>query len=654
MNNTTSDWMRPLLATYATFLQWGPAWGISFDGKKMEEIRAMYGEYRTRLSSTSQPPIEPAVDWGQSQYHGLSNGAQFLPGPSFDQDQPLTHALPRGDQAHWNVQTQPNFPSSGQSHPVDTPSSNNETMAMHPVGESLPINAPISKNNATTPLDNTGHYPLVNTSISSPAPTSTYKKTRDPAKALEKAVENKATEYGFDSDTIKQLRAYANAREKGIEVPEPQEPESQHIIYEFQEVRRQYPIYTTFPDRFPEGTSVKLLPGQTRYDRVGLRDEKILEKRNIQRRTYHDKNCHKWSAAALPPTGSKPLGITKARPVKHNNLITKVPSPVHMPNASISALSNQPSFTPADTTMGQTMGSQPFNFANSTTTPPAMTLNGGYGPSYSTHPIAAPTVMTQTMSNQPFSLAEPRAAPQPVMQTMGNEPSGPATPPATPPTAMQTTGNEPHEQAKPAASHPARRPERVTYNSRGVACKTSSTHIPCRRPEYNPNTSSQEASGLQGATTTTAASPTTTQTVGDEPANVAYPTTSTYADELPDFAEVEDLSPEEMEMTISQLLADGILFLEDAAHQKSQAEAANATTTTTPATLVVNEYVTSFDGLEDGLDMYVMNFDLPSSSFNHHNYYDRIEDFPSANIDAVFAGDELFTSDDLEAAFNGD
>ena len=617
----------------------------------MEEVRAMYGEYRTKLSSTSQPPIEPAVDWGQSQYHGLSNGPQFLPGPPFDQDQPLTHALPGGDQAHLNVQTQPTFPSSGQSHPVDTPSNNNETMAIHPVGESLPIDALISNNNVTTLLHNTGHCPLVNARISSPAPATTCKKTRDAAKALEKAVENKATEYGFDSDTIKQLRAYANAREKGIEAPEPQEPESQNIIYEFQEVRRQYPIYTTFPDRFPEGTSVKLLPGQTRYDRVGLRDKKILEKRDIQRRTYHDKNRQKWSAAALSPMGSKPLGITKARPVKHNNITTKVPSPVHMPNASISAPSNQPNFTPADTTMGQTMDSQPFNFANSTTTPPAMILNGSYGPSYPTHPIAAPTVMTQTMSNQPFSLAEPRAAPQPAMQTMGNEPSGPATPPATPPKAMQTTGNGPHEQAKPAASHPARCPERVTYNSHGVAGKTSSTYIPCRRPEYNPNTSLPKASGLQGATNTMAVSPTMTQTVGDEPANVAYPTTRTYADELSDFAEVEDLSPEEMEKTISQLLADGILFPEDAAREKSQAEAANATTTTTmPATPIVNEYATSLDVI----DMDAMKFDLPSSPLNDHNYYDRIEDFPSADIDAVFAGDELFTSDDLEAAFNGD
>ena len=214
--------------------------------------------------------------------------------------------------------------------------------------------------------------------------------------------------------------------------------------------------------------------------------------------------------------------------------------------------------------------------------------------------------------------------------------------------------------------------------------------MPCRRPEYNPNTSLPKASGLQGATTATAASPTTTQTVGDEPANVVYPTTRTYADELPDFAEVEDLSPEEMEKTISQLLADGILFPEDAAREKSQAEAANATTTTTttmPATPVVNEYATSFDGSEDGLDMDIMNFDppnaitttapptqvvneyaasldvidmdamnfdLPSSPLNDHNYYDRIEDFPSADIDAVFAGDELFTSDDLEAAFNWD
>ena len=142
-----------------------------------------------------------------------------------------------------------------------------------------------------------------------------------------------------------------------------------------------------------------------------------------------------------------------------------------------------------------------------------------------------------------------------------------------------------------------------------------------------------------------------------------------------------------MEKTISQLIADGILFLEDAAREKSQAEAANATTTTTPATLAVNEYATFFDGSEDGLDMDVMNFDppnattatapptqvaneyaasfdvidmdainfdLPSSPFNDHNYCDRIEDFPLADIDAVFAGDELFTSDDLEAAFNRD
>lgn len=200
------------------------------------------------------------VDWGQSQYHGLSNGAQFLPSPPFDQYQPLTYALPNGDQTHWNVQTQLNFPFSGQSHPVDTPSGNNEIMAMHPVGESVLINAPISINNAVTSLHNTGHCPLVNTGISSPAPATTCKKTRDPAKALEKAVENKATEYGFDSDTIK-LRAYANAREKGIEAPDPQEAESQHIIHEFQKVRRQHPIYTTLPDRFPEGTSVKLLPG---------------------------------------------------------------------------------------------------------------------------------------------------------------------------------------------------------------------------------------------------------------------------------------------------------------------------------------------------------------------------------------------------------
>lgn len=89
---------------------------------------------------------------------------------------------------------------------------------MHPVGESVLINAPISINNAVTSLHNTGHCPLVNTGISSPAPATTCKKTRDPAKALEKAVENKATEYGFDSDTIK-LRAYANAREKGIPNP---------------------------------------------------------------------------------------------------------------------------------------------------------------------------------------------------------------------------------------------------------------------------------------------------------------------------------------------------------------------------------------------------------------------------------------------------
>lgn len=65
-----------------------------------------------------------------------------------------------------------------------------------------------------------------------------------------------------------------------------------------------------------------------------------------------------------------------------------------------------------------------------------MTLNGAYGPSYLTHPIAAPTVMTQTMSNQPFSLAEPRVAPQPAMQIMGNEPSGTATPPVKTPTTM--------------------------------------------------------------------------------------------------------------------------------------------------------------------------------------------------------------------------
>ena len=266
-----------------------------------------------------------------------------------------------------------------------------------------------------------------------PAPATTCKKTRDPAKALEKAVENKATDYGFDSDTIK-LRAYANAREKGIEAPEPQEAESQHIIYEFQKVRRQHSIYTTLPDRFPE--SVKLLPGQTRYDRVGLRHQKTLEKRDIQRRTYHDKNRQKWSAAALSPLGGKPLGITKARPVKHNNITAKAPSPVHKPNASISAPSKQPNFTPADTIMCQTMCSQPFNFANSTTTPPAMTLNGAYGPSYPTHPIAAPTVMTQTISNQPFSLAEPRVAPQPAMQIMGNEPSGTAIPPVTTPTTM--------------------------------------------------------------------------------------------------------------------------------------------------------------------------------------------------------------------------
>lgn len=53
------------------------------------------------------------------------------------------------------------------------------------------------------------------------------------------------------------------------------------------------------------------------------------------------------------------------------------------------------------------------------------------------------------------------------------------------------------------------------------------------------------------------------------------------------------------------------------------------------------------------IDMDAMNFDLPSSPFNDHNYYDRAEDFTSANIDVVLAGDELFTSDDLEAAFNG-
>ncbi|KAL2052810.1 hypothetical protein ABVK25_007051 [Lepraria finkii] len=187
MNDTKSDWMCPLLVTYATFLDWGPAWGKSFDGKKMEEIRATYEDYRTRLLSTSQPLKEPTVDLGQPQYHGLSNGAQFLPSPPFDQYQPLTYALPSGDQTHWNVQTQPNFPFSGQSHPVDTPSGNNEIMAMHPVGESVPINAPISINNAVTSLHNTGHCPLVNTDISSPGPCYHLQEDSRPRQSLGKS-----------------------------------------------------------------------------------------------------------------------------------------------------------------------------------------------------------------------------------------------------------------------------------------------------------------------------------------------------------------------------------------------------------------------------------------------------------------------------------
>lgn len=100
--------------------------------------------------------------------------------------------------------------------------------------------------------------------------------------------------------------------------------------------------------------------------------------------------------------------------------------------------------------------------------------------------------------------------------------------------------------------------------------------------------------------------------MGDEPANFAYPATNTYANELPDFAEEEDLSPEEMEKTISQLIADGILFPEVAACETSQAEAVNATTTTTPGTPVANEYTTSFDGTDDGSDMDVMNSEPPN------------------------------------------
>ncbi|KAL2043580.1 hypothetical protein N7G274_003887 [Stereocaulon virgatum] len=333
------------------------------------------------------------------------------------------------------------------------------------------------------------------------------------AKALEKAVEKKAKDYDLDTATTRQLKAYANAREKGIEASEPEDAVSQHIIYEFQAVRERYPALTTWPECLPG--NVCLLPGQKQYNRRGERSKEYECK--IVRDNLHKRNRDRWRAAAAPPPmGRKPQGIIKASPVKQRKTTLQAPSLMQVSDNLIYAIPHQSYSAPAYSTMDQTMCSQFSNFTSPTTVMPAMASVADCRPSSSTHLSTVLTALTPSMGTQSFdstdnttrapamtpflddetshstsssevptgltlkwgnrvwSVTELSEEPLQPMPAIGNEPSGPATPPIAPPIPIQTTSNEIQQPVTP----PIKAPTPIQAISNGIQQSSASPITP--------------------------------------------------------------------------------------------------------------------------------------------------------------------------------
>ena len=432
------------LPSVTTFDGYDPTPSQLFNGVQTQVLPALTGP--PPVSAGEEPVMDfvrravspaPVVDNSFGSQNSAVQGISPPPGTDISSNNASNHIL---------------YPAGG-SFPVFTPFSyHNPGIPVEKPSQAFPTNPQVA-NEAANGVLNFEPIPLSKHSTGNvsarkrtkhpaPVPTAPSKQPKKPAQNMEKAAQKEAADYGFDSDTIRQLKDYANAREMGIEAEEPTDPKSQYIIHKFQEIRRQFPTWAILPHDIPADKIIQLLPGQKRQDRAAPARFKAAGE--VQRRELRSRNSHKWSTVAQPPIGTQPINLGDTGTVLPMVAQTLGSEPFNLAN-----------FGAAPSMAAQTMGSEPFEFAQQTAaSAPMISQNLDSQPLDLGETDAAFSMVAHTMGSEPFDSTHETVAAAPMMsQTMGNEPFDfPRQMAAANPTPFQTLGDEPFLQATSMAA----------------------------------------------------------------------------------------------------------------------------------------------------------------------------------------------------------